>query len=1053
MDSFRGSPSELTEAGTVSLANRLLRQCNSSRVVRCVEDITSSVLVDLFTGFLAESPKGLITSPITQEDETHNCQVIIDQLAVNLHTSLSHIRGRSIVDGDAVVIQNLLEIIAMLADIILNKIDSDFSTDLDDTRNSGLFVPSHDVTDELSSREVRWDRPYGPTNGNLPTDKPAKITDFYSRHSPTDDEIASIPTRSPKPLVSQGTGPMSKKLYDKTSDLLERANNLLLRSQELNLAHGASSRRLSPPPTHVKQNTWVSPGRLDSTEELVQDAHRIQQRLDDTDGPLHKLYSRPHADLASSSTTGTFDHLGVRPKRRQDGPSTTVEASKDKSSGTVAQHRTITHHLYHHYPSYVSDFSASAPLPSKHQTPEKDRLRATVGPVDYTDRQTQARATSGVTKTTTTSSSATAGTLSSRPLAAKGLASSYTDLHSLVSQTAAYVRAAVRTSPIRSRLERDALTDYQTPLDRDLVRDYPTTSRLGYGDPITSTAPEAEDRHLAHDLNAAPKDVAATRRTEDVIRSRLDYSAVSPGAASRKVSFLDDRSYNSSDVSREKPSRSTRGQSDDIGTIRVDIQPKRRPAKSSTVPTRAGEKYGSYTDLGYLSDTELENGKQDDRLRRRFHRMIDSALTGEGRKPSVSNRKAKSVSKQVRFQGGKQKTASSSILSQPSKPKKQTRGVLLDTRKHLLKENKTQKKKTQILKQMYEEDLEDLEEEFQEQAARGRKEAKETENDFKKKVLKKNKVGDTRRPRVQQAIPKRSEVTIKVVPTKKPRTHKPAVSTKVRRHSSGAGTAKRAMSLTEDEDLMPVLLEEFPHLYLSEHTWHELWRRGISQIEQLTRTYEENKRKKSLAQEQVEGAEKRHEILTRMVQKQLEHSKRLQDIKDQRSQSASVKNKMHEKRMQSARARKYYNEYQVRMRSKMLKRRTKEEMIFKKLFDECLAIQKERIQEVRRYAREQRSNHAEQRSNEIQSMENYYQDQFSLLAERVARERTETEIREKAQQKVLGDMKKELRRRMEREIKDYQEQMFRDEDDAYFRQLDADRLRHGLHLAKFQARV
>ncbi|XP_046572902.1 LOW QUALITY PROTEIN: centrosomal protein of 95 kDa-like [Haliotis rubra] len=1029
MDSFRGSTSELTEAGTVSLANRLLRQCNSSRVVRCVEDITSTVVVDLFTGFLAETPQGLIASPITQEDETHNCQVIIDQLAANLHTSLSHIRGRSIVEGDAVVIQNLLEIIAMLADIILNKIDSDFSTDLDDTRNSGLFVPSHDVTDELSSREVRWDRPSRLTQGATHTDKPAKITDLYTRHSPTDDEVASIPTGSPIPLLAHSKGAMSKKLYDKTSDLLERANNLLLRSQELNLQHGASSRRLSPPPTHIKENTWVSPGRLDSTEELVQDAHRIQQRLDDTDGPLLQPYPKPHADIAS-----TFDHLGERPKRRQDGPSTTAEASKDKSSGTVTQHRTITHHLYHHYPSCVSDFSASAPLPSRHQTPEKDRLRATVGPVEYSDQQTHGRATSGATKTTSTT--ATAGTHSSRPLAAKGLASSYTDLHSLVSQTAAYVRAAVRTSPIRSNLERDALTDYRTPLDRDLVRDYPTSRKLGYGDPITK-APDTEDHHLAHDLNAAAKDPTAPRRT-DLIRSRL---AVSPGAASRKVSFLDDNSYSSNDVSREKLARNTRGQSDESGMIRVDIKPKRRPlpAKSSTVPTRAGEKYGSYTDLGYLSDTELENGKQDDRLRRRFHRMIDSAVTGGSRKPSAGNRKAKSAAKQVRFQGGKQKTNNFQHIV----PTKQ---------KHLLKENKTQKKKTQILKQMYEEDLEDLEEEFRDQMSHGRKEAKETENEFKKKVLKKNKVGATQKPKVQQEIPKRSEVTIKVVPTKKSRTNKPAVSTKVRRHSSGAG-GRQEMSLTEDEDLMPVLLEEFPHLYLSEHTWHELWRRGISQIEQLTRTYEENKRKKSLAQKQVEGAEKRHEILTKMVQKQLEHSKRQQDIKDQRIQSASVQNKMHEKRMQSARARKYYNEYQVRMRSKMLKRRTKEEMIFKKLFDECLAIQKERIQEVRRYAREQRSNHAEQRSNEIQSMENYYEDQFSMLAEKVARERTETEIRDKAQQKVLAEMKKELRRRMEQEIKNYQEQMFRDEDDAYFRQLDADRLRHGLHLAKFQARV
>lgn len=50
-------------------------------------------------------------------------------------------------------------------------------------------------------------------------------------------------------------------------------------------------------------------------------------------------------------------------------------------------------------------------------------------------------------------------------------------------------------------------------------------------------------------------------------------------------------------------------------------------------------------------------------------------------------------------------------------------------------------------------------------------------------------------------------------------------------------------------------------------------------------------------------------------------------------------------------------------------------------------------------------------------------------------------------------MKKDLRHKMEKEIVDIQSQLFRDEDDAYYRQLDADRLRHELQLAKYQTRV
>lgn len=51
------------------------------------------------------------------------------------------------------------------------------------------------------------------------------------------------------------------------------------------------------------------------------------------------------------------------------------------------------------------------------------------------------------------------------------------------------------------------------------------------------------------------------------------------------------------------------------------------------------------------------------------------------------------------------------------------------------------------------------------------------------------------------------------------------------------------------------------------------------------------------------------------------------DIKERKKQTLVTKNQLHEKRMQSARSRKYYDDYQVRLRSKMLKRGTREEMV------------------------------------------------------------------------------------------------------------------------------
>ena len=59
------------------------------------------------------------------------------------------------------------------------------------------------------------------------------------------------------------------------------------------------------------------------------------------------------------------------------------------------------------------------------------------------------------------------------------------------------------------------------------------------------------------------------------------------------------------------------------------------------------------------------------------------------------------------------------------------------------------------------------------------------------------------------------------------------------------------VTVKDDDDILPLLLEEFPHLHLSLHTWHELWRKGLHQIEQITRAHQEVRRKKTRAQSQV----------------------------------------------------------------------------------------------------------------------------------------------------------------------------------------------------------
>jgi len=74
--------------------------------------------------------------------------------------------------------------------------------------------------------------------------------------------------------------------------------------------------------------------------------------------------------------------------------------------------------------------------------------------------------------------------------------------------------------------------------------------------------------------------------------------------------------------------------------------------------------------------------------------------------------------------------------------------------------------------------------------------------------------------------------------------------------------------------------------------------------------------------------------------------------------------------------------------------------LFKNLFEEGLTLQRERLRELRKYARDKRTEQQKRQQNEIASLENYYKDQFTVLAETLQSEKTELRMRDKAQTDV-----------------------------------------------------
>ncbi|NWS12165.1 CEP95 protein, partial [Pachyramphus minor] len=264
----------------------------------------------------------------------------------------------------------------------------------------------------------------------------------------------------------------------------------------------------------------------------------------------------------------------------------------------------------------------------------------------------------------------------------------------------------------------------------------------------------------------------------------------------------------------------------------------------------------------------------------------------------------------------------------------------------------------------------------------------------------------------------------------------------------GTMKPKQADPMTiRDNDLLVKLLEEFPSLHISHRTLNKMWERQLAHTEHLQAA--PGRTRPKLLHE-VQQALRKHELLAAIIKKDQEHSKRLQEFKTRISRQKWAQNKVTEKRQQVARARRYYEDYRVQLRAKLMRARTREEKIFKNLFEEGLEIQKQRLRDLRAYAQEKRDEQRREHQNELESMENYYKGQFALLAEALSQEFQQIQTREKAQAQMLQKSKRELRSKMEKEIQQLQAAIMHNDDDTFFQELEADRLRSRLQVASFQ---
>ena len=77
----------------------------------------------------------------------------------------------------------------------------------------------------------------------------------------------------------------------------------------------------------------------------------------------------------------------------------------------------------------------------------------------------------------------------------------------------------------------------------------------------------------------------------------------------------------------------------------------------------------------------------------------------------------------------------------------------------------------------------------------------------------------------------------------------------------------------DEEDIIPLMEEEFPQLYLSPITARMMWQKQMRQISNLSKVV--RPKKPTVVEQKIEETKKKQEALMNIMKKEVEHNKRL----------------------------------------------------------------------------------------------------------------------------------------------------------------------------------
>ena len=137
---------------------------------------------------------------------------------------------------------------------------------------------------------------------------------------------------------------------------------------------------------------------------------------------------------------------------------------------------------------------------------------------------------------------------------------------------------------------------------------------------------------------------------------------------------------------------------------------------------------------------------------------------------------------------------------------------------------------------------------------------------------------------------------------------------------------------------------------------------------------------------QIEAMGRKHVAQLEALKKEIDHTQRLvshthtpvvvvihslpqRGQEEARSQQRAVRTQLQSRRQATARARRYFRDYELELKRKLQKKRTSEEQVFRQVFEDGLALLREREREVRKFAREKREHQREGLRRDLEAME------------------------------------------------------------------------------------